>query len=218
MDDDRSPEVKRKWEKFLEKHDFSEKWLWQYWRDDSRSQNQINKKIMNHFDSKLKAQKEVKKLVRGGIPSSLRGSVWWASSGAADKMLEASSLHTYEFYVSQGCHPANPATDDIEKDILRTFLVHGAENTEEAVALLRRVLLAYSARNRQVGYCQSMNFLAATLLMIMEEEHAFWVLAALIEDILPNNYYSATMIGCRTDQRVSTLSTVNLSNKYADDD
>ena len=46
---------------------------------------------------------------------------------------------------------------------------------------LKNILLAYSVRNPQVGYCQSMNFLCAMLLLYLEEEQAFWVLAALVE-------------------------------------
>jgi hypothetical protein len=196
------PETINKWNKFLSKHSFSEQWLWQYWKNDSRPQNQLNKKIMNHFDSKLKAQKEVKKLIRQGIPSCYRGAVWWAASGACNKMAAEEGLHSYASYTQQGDNVGNPSLIDIEKDINRTFLVRDTENSEEAIQALRRLLIAYSVRNRQIGYCQSMNFIAALLLIIMEEEQAFWVLAAIIEDILPNNYYSSSMIGCRVDQRV----------------
>eukprot|EP01033_Poteriospumella_lacustris_P019667 gene19667-14280_t len=36
----------------------------------------------------------------------------------------------------------------------------------------------------------------------MDEEPAFWTLSALIEDILPPNYYSASLLGGRIDQQV----------------
>ena len=36
----------------------------------------------------------------------------------------------------------------------------------------------------------------------MSEERAFWVLAALLEDILPSDYYSEDMVGGRVDQLV----------------
>ena len=60
------------------------------------------------------------------------------------------------------------------------------------------------SRNPDVGYCQSMNFLTAILLLHTDEEKAFWILAAIIEDILPTDYYSSTMLGCRVDQHVLT--------------
>ena len=38
-----------------------------------------------------------------------------------------------------------------------------------------------------------MNFLTALLLLLMEEEAAFWCLAAIVEDILPG-YFTNTML------------------------
>ena len=58
---------------------------------------------------------------------------------------------------------------------------------------LKRVLFAYARHNPSVGYCQGMNFLTALLLLLMEEEAAFWCLAAIVEDILPG-YFTNTML------------------------
>ncbi|ETM97301.1 hypothetical protein PPTG_25017 [Phytophthora nicotianae INRA-310] len=46
-----------------------------------------------------------------------------------------------------------------------------------------------------------MNFLAAVLLQNMGEEEAFWVLAAIVEELTPQ-YHTRTMTGSRADQRV----------------
>ena len=56
--------------------------------------------------------------------------------------------------------------------------------TAEGQGALRRVLLAFSAVNPRIGYCQSMNFLAAAALLALgrAEEKAFWVLVCLIDD------------------------------------
>jgi Rab-GTPase-TBC domain len=43
-------------------------------------------------------------------------------------------------------------------------------------AALRRVLRAYSVYDRDVGYCQGMNFIAGMFLTFMTEEEAFWLL------------------------------------------
>eukprot|EP00808_Paulinella_micropora_P014610 g12180.t1 len=45
---------------------------------------------------------------------------------------------------------------------------------------LFNVLKAYSNFDRALGYCQSLNFIAATLLIYFPEEDAFWVLASLL--------------------------------------
>jgi hypothetical protein len=73
---------------------------------------------------------------------------------------------------------------------------------EEGISSLRNVLKAYASRNPELGYCQSMNFVVMMLLFHMTEEMAFWTLAALIEDILPPDYYSQTMLGICVDQSV----------------
>jgi Rab-GTPase-TBC domain len=41
---------------------------------------------------------------------------------------------------------------------------------------LRRVLKAYSTYDREIGYCQGMNFIAAMFLTLVSEEQAFWML------------------------------------------
>ena len=62
---------------------------------------------------------------------------------------------------------------------------------EPVLKKLRNILTAYTKRNPTVGYCQGMNFVAGRLLQVIEdEEEAFWVLASLIETILPLDYYS----------------------------
>ena len=61
---------------------------------------------------------------------------------------------------------------------------HNNTNTNDANILdgvggqsrLRRVLKAYSLYDREIGYCQGMNFIAAMFLTIVTEEYAFWML------------------------------------------
>ena len=47
---------------------------------------------------------------------------------------------------------------------------------------LRNVLAAYSVKNPQVGYCQSMNFMVGFLLMVSgsREKECFWVFNSLV--------------------------------------
>ena len=63
---------------------------------------------------------------------------------------------------------------------------------EVVQAQLRRVLYAYASRNPVLGYCQSMNFLAAFFLVHMgaDEQTVFWLLAACVERIAPDYYVS----------------------------
>jgi hypothetical protein len=68
--------------------------------------------------------------------------------------------------------------------------------------ILVRVLCAYSRRNCSVGYCQGFNFMALVLLRAgLEEEEAFWVLAAMVELVLPMDYYT-NMLAVVVDQKI----------------
>ena len=95
-----------------------------------------------------------------------------------------------------------PLASEIEKDLRRTFPSNSHFNSQSGLSSLRSLLLAYSIRNPKVGYCQSMNFLSAFLLLNMDPPYAFWVLSSMVECLLPADYYSLHMVGSRSDQRV----------------
>ena len=53
-------------------------------------------------------------------------------------------------------------------------------------------------RNPAVGYCQGMNLVTSTLLLVYgNEEEAFWVLSAIIERILPGDFFSPSLLVSR---------------------
>lgn len=54
--------------------------------------------------------------------------------------------------------------------------------TPNGQAALRRVLRAYSYYDREVSYCQGMNFIAGMFLTVMSEEEAFWLLVSVMHD------------------------------------
>lgn len=79
-------------------------------------------------------------------------------------------------------------------------LHEGDGNQGSLLEPLRRVLSAYCVRNPSIGYCQSMNFVAGTLLLVLREDDTFWVLCCIIEDIV-KGYYTKDMKALRTDLR-----------------
>jgi len=93
----------------------------------------------------------------------------------------------------------------VEKDLKRTFGIESLRGlripTAEAQKSLRNVLLAFAQHNPQVGYCQSMNFLAAVLLLVVDEEYALWCLTAIVEKLLPG-HFSSCMAMALVDQGV----------------
>jgi len=57
------------------------------------------------------------------------------------------------------------------------------------------VLLAFSCHNRATGYCQSLNFVAGFLLLVLpSEETAFYALVRIVEELCPG-YYAASLQG-----------------------
>ena len=65
------------------------------------------------------------------------------------------------------------------------------------VSLLFLLCDPFQVRNKEIGYCQSMNFVVATMLMYCSEEQSFWILCSLVEDVLPEGYYTETLSGLR---------------------
>jgi hypothetical protein len=169
-------------------------------------------------DIRLHRSSELKKLVRKGVPNHLRGKLWMDLSGASAKM--ASDMGLYQRYVDEAPATCRPEVLSlIEVDLHRTFPHHPnfnpscftncefdkfeCQSTETPhLQSLRRVLRAYSARNILVGYCQGMNFIAGAMLLFLNEESCFWLLATLLEDILPSDYYDRELFGCNVDLMV----------------
>lgn len=143
---------------------------------------------------------EFKSLVLGGIPVTYRAKIWTECSGAT-------ALRVPGYYDDLVAH--REGEDDpvivaqIQMDINRTLTDNIFFRRGPGVAKLNEVLLAYSRRNPEVGYCQGMNMITACLLLIMPTaEDAFWILTSMIENILPQGYYDQSLLASRADQQV----------------
>eukprot|EP00928_Gymnodinium_smaydae_P048676 TRINITY_DN32574_c0_g1_i1.p1 TRINITY_DN32574_c0_g1~~TRINITY_DN32574_c0_g1_i1.p1 ORF type:complete len:622 (-),score=103.77 TRINITY_DN32574_c0_g1_i1:72-1937(-) len=133
--------------------------------------------------------------IRAGVPPSLRAKVWFMSSGALT--MKRHSQRPYSEWLQAGqLARESEAGKVIAADLPRT----GCD--EALLPALENILLAYSVRNPAVGYTQSMNFIAATFLQYCGEEHAFWMMCSLIEDLMPEGYYVDGLGGVRADLKV----------------
>jgi len=66
------------------------------------------------------------------------------------------------------------------------------------VLFLQRLIESILRRNLAVGYCQGMNLVTSTLLLVhADEEEAFWMLAAIVERILPEDFFSPSLLPSR---------------------
>ncbi|XP_058998080.1 TBC1 domain family member 2A isoform X4 [Mustela nigripes] len=146
---------------------------------------------------------ELKQLLRAGVPREHRPRVWKWLIHLRVRHLQIPGR--YQALLSQGQVRKHPAARQIELDLNRTFPnnKHFTCPTSSFPDKLRRVLLAFSWQNPTIGYCQGLNRLAAIALLVLEEEEsAFWCLVAIVETIMPPDYYSKTLTSSQVDQRV----------------
>lgn len=110
----------------------------------------------------------------------------------------------YQEYLRQHEDIPTVASQQIINDLHRTLPHNVLFESHEALGIqpLRRVLVAYSGRNPEVGYCQGMNMIAATLLLVLREEDAFWTLVAIVERLMPRQYFTNDLLTSRADQLV----------------
>ncbi|KTW26084.1 hypothetical protein T552_02977 [Pneumocystis carinii B80] len=139
------------------------------------------------------------KLIQIGLPNHLRGEIWELCSGSM--LMRWLHVNEYEKLQEKYQGQTNPSMEEIEKDLNRSLPEYPAYQTDEGKDALRRVLTTYSWKNPELGYCQAMNIIVATLLIYTTEEQAYWLLNALCDKLLPG-YYSTTMYGTLLDQRV----------------
>jgi hypothetical protein len=129
----------------------------------------------------------LKERCRKGIPSSMRGRAWLYLCGAQELLLKNKGV--FDHLVSQ--RDTEIVLNVIDKDLDRTFPSHVlfAKDGSQGQRDLRLVLKAYAIHDPKTGYCQAMAPVAATLLMHMTAEEAFWCLVQICEQYLPG-YYS----------------------------
>ncbi|XP_073951463.1 uncharacterized protein isoform X3 [Choristoneura fumiferana] len=138
-----------------------------------------------------------------GVPHHFRKKLWIT---LADRHLSARGI---DWPVAEGaCFRGTAQPDDTElgaqiiKDLHRTgcSLFCGTEGRENQ-AMLRRVLLAYARWNKDVGYCQGFNMLAAIILEVMDksESDSLKVMIYLVEAVLPEGYFADDLRGLSAD-------------------
>lgn len=143
-----------------------------------------------HNDSRLIL--EIRKLSFEGVPESHRSWVWPL---LLDKQIRKMTLFSpsYSQLVEDAHGWDTQSAVEIDRDIERTSFVRDSDG--EA---LRRILLAYSEKNKSIGYCQGMNELTGMLLHTMDEETSFWALSVILEVLIPE-YHVNSMIGLHMD-------------------
>ncbi|XP_058879402.1 TBC1 domain family member 2A-like [Acipenser ruthenus] len=148
---------------------------------------------------------ELKGLIRCGIPVEYREQVWRWIVRTRTQVSRKWNPNRYQ-ELRKHCEVSEHlASRQIRLDLHRTLTSnkHFSSPTSDAVQKLQRILLAFSWQNPTIGYCQGLNRLAAIALLVLKgEEDAFWCLVAVVEIIMPQDYYSKTLTASQADQRV----------------
>lgn len=93
------------------------------------------------------------RLSRRGVPNELRHVVWLLFSGAA--ALRSRDPTQFQRLLATRGHESTRAAQEIATDLHRSSTHPYYARNAEAHESLRRVLVAYSLRNPQIGYCES---------------------------------------------------------------
>ena len=147
-----------------------------------------------------KKRNAFKALVLGGIPVALRPKIWLELSSAT--LLRIPGY--YDDLVHRSQTDMDPETaQQLAADIGRTLTDNTFFRFGNGKARLEEVLKAYSLHNPRVGYCQGMNLITASLLLICAtSEDVFWLLVAIVDKIMPSGYFDRGLRVSRADQSV----------------
>ncbi|XP_037909187.1 rab GTPase-activating protein 1-like isoform X3 [Hermetia illucens] len=132
--------------------------------------------IVKEWDGE-KRPKNLPALVRLGIPEALRGRIWQKLANVESK---PDITDRYRTLITK----ETKCETVIQRDIHRTFPAHKRfkETGGSGQDALFKVSKAYAVYDTEVGYCQGLSFIAASLLIHMPEEDAFCVLVSLMYD------------------------------------
>ncbi|KAM8791164.1 ecotropic viral integration site 5 protein homolog isoform 2-T2 [Rhynchonycteris naso] len=145
-------------------------------------------RIVNEWeDVRKKKEKQVKELVRKGIPHHFRALVW-------QLLCSAQSMPIKDQY-SELLKMTSPCEKLIRRDIARTYPEHNFFKEKDSLGqeVLFNVMKAYSLVDREVGYCQGSAFIVGLLLMQMPEEEAFCVFVKLMQDYRLRELFKPSM-------------------------
>ncbi|XP_037682563.1 ecotropic viral integration site 5 protein homolog isoform X3 [Choloepus didactylus] len=145
-------------------------------------------RIVNEWeDVRKKKEKQVKELVRKGIPHHFRAIVW-------QLLCCAQSMPIKDQY-SELLKMTSPCEKLIRRDIARTYPEHNFFKEKDSLGqeVLFNVMKAYSLVDREVGYCQGSAFIVGLLLMQMPEEEAFCVFVKLMQDYRLRELFKPSM-------------------------
>ncbi|GAB6021897.1 hypothetical protein CHUAL_006062 [Chamberlinius hualienensis] len=165
------------------------------------------KEILKQSETSLPRTKEIKNLVRSGIPNHFRAKVWGLLIQDKVKSVKESKGPLYYDHLRSLMSESEVVLShrrQISLDLLRTMPnnVHFNDIEADGVKKMQDVLQAFCLHSPSVGYCQGMNFIVGMALLFMKAEDAFWFLVAITERYFPPYYFDQNLMGAQADQEV----------------
>ena len=176
----------------------------------------ISKKINNSFITCLFFQ--LKTLILDNNHNRLSNQLWLLITKLSN--LPKDNCRLIEYY-NKCFNKKSVFEDDINKDILRT---NPEDSTYKKGNLnyfkLKSILISYSNYNLKVGYAQGMNFIVASLITLIKEEHKCFIYL----DSLVKRFYLTKMYSIHNHEIINKLRIIEnlivkfcpLLNKYFD--
>lgn len=168
---------------------------------------------------------KIKRYVRKGIPPELRGAAWFWYAGGPGRLAKEPGLYWDLVEQVENGKLSDNDREHIERDLNRTFPDNirfkpdptamsdaqaGAgggkkrRSVEEPetplVRALRRVLQTFAVHNPNIGYCQSLNFIAGLLLLFLnEDEEKSFILLEIVTSIHLPGTHGVALEGANID-------------------
>ena len=182
-----------------------------FWKD------YISKLLSN---SKLQYTEEDKELIKqllfNHLPSKYRKTFWLIASNAKYQMLNNKGYYQKLLEIYPKTIPF-PFEKTINYDLKRTFPQKTFFQDENNLQKLKNILMAFAYRNITIGYSQGFNFIAAKILLVIQnEEESFWVFTNILENYLPIDFY-LKFTGVKVDMQI-IKNLINSTLKYSKND
>ena len=182
-----------------------------FWKD------YISKLLSN---SKLQYTEEDKELIKqllfNHLPSKYRKTFWLIASNAKYQMLNNKGYYQKLLEIYPKTIPF-PFEKTINYDLKRTFPQKTFFQDENNLQKLKNILMAFAYRNITIGYSQGFNFIAAKILLVIQnEEESFWVFTNILENYLPIDFY-LKFTGVKVDMQI-IKNLINSTLKYSEND
>ncbi|EFR05049.1 GTPase-activating protein gyp3 [Nannizzia gypsea CBS 118893] len=127
---------------------------------------------------------KLKKYIRKGIPPECRGAAWFCPMNDDKEHIERDLHRTFPDNV----HYKPDSSDDDASSGSSNLKHRSASPDTPIIQSLRRVLYAFSLHNSNIGYTQSLNFIAGFLILFLPEEKAFWLLHIITSSFFPGTH------------------------------